>query len=206
MQENIKKAMSVINRSANRLRAQMAKVNEQINVLYRERSKLMQLPVLSSDFARSVCTAIDVMAEEEGVKFFRYFRDQTDGRTPHVWGSPTASNMLRLAEGRVKMIGLISHQVNFPDPDLLPLGTAIFMFRDAIKKAVTESIETVEWSYDNAKPLDEINARVAEIDQEIEQLEAELKELRATAREIGIDVSDARLSAAQQSDEMPTQD
>lgn len=206
MLDNVKKAMSVINRSAIRLRKQIAEVNEQIRALEKERAELMSTPVVRSDFVRAVCAAIDVMADNEQSAYSDYFFDQIKGKVAHGWGSPAAHNMIAMADGRVKLQGLFNRQRNYPDPDAAPLRAVIFLFRDAIKKALTESIEAFAWPIEGAKPLDEITARVEEIDREIERLLAERKELAAMAREIGIDVSDARLSAAQQSENTSSDD
>jgi uncharacterized small protein (DUF1192 family) len=198
MLDHVKKAMSVVNRSANRLRKQIAEIGEQISALEKEKSALCRTPVLQNDFVRAICGAIDVMAEEEREAYSTYLWRQVMGRMRGNWGHPIYENMVRMMNGRVKLHGLFTRQENYPDPDTLPLLPAMFLFRDAIKKALTESIEAFEWPISETKSFDEIRARIAEIDDEMERLEAKRKELYAVAEEVGIDVSDDRLFTAQQ--------
>jgi hypothetical protein len=153
------------------LAAQAKKLRDTIEGKRRLREDLITLPLPQADFADMVCDLIDSEAAKfpEQLNLTLIQRMQMDKR-PQV----------TLAG---KMMAVFSSDAS---KGAVTQAALCFIFKDQVKRAVTDSIMSWDWPSEVGPTRAERQARIEKVESEIDQLERQAKEVQDQAGTLGI--------------------
>ncbi len=176
----------------------LAELAARKDALESERTALLNLPLASDDIVAMIHAEIDAEADKFGQRVAKAIAETIVVRYKDRDAPFTVSAMhqrrLNHEPGKSSMFAgfrtPVCYGSNHLDnsKDALSLEAATFLFRREMKRTAKEAVAAAAHLVKGAKPLAEVESRIAAIDGELVEISAQDAELRATATANGISV------------------
>ena len=186
-------------------RNEKEKAQVQLNILRAERGAVLKAPPTRGEVVSALCSAIDTRAE----RYPDALRSTLDGLLNDTVNLNLADGdgwEGKYMDGR-RVSRLIGSRLLFPKQNKLDhsdqFATAVdragavaaahegeheaalmFMCRDVIKKAVTQTVLTMSWPAEEGLPLEKRRAKIEELTTKIQALELRINELQKEEQEV----------------------